>query len=841
VDTHVGTGPTDPAGEPQPAGPEAGTRIGRFVVTGPLGAGGMGVVVAAYDPDLDRKVAIKLLHPRLAERSDTLVARLLREAQAMARIRHPNVITVHEVGTYLGQVFIAMEYIDGGTLAAWLQRPRPWREVVAVFVAAGRGLAAAHALGLVHRDFKPDNVLVGRDGRVLVTDFGVVGVTGAAAGAPASPEAPPSPLAQTITRTGSVMGTPGYMAPEQAAGEEIDARADQYAFCVALYRAFVGRLPREQPPRIPPDAWMPRFLRPLVVRGLAPRPSDRHPSLAALLAAIERGPRVTARRALAAGALVAAAAAAVAWARTRPPATPPCAALGAHLAGIWAAPERAAVEKAFLATGVPYAAASFRTVAAALDGYAADWTRSRTDACEASAVRREQSPEVLDLRIACLDDRRRELGAAARALAAVDATTVAKAVGAVQLTPVAGCDDVAALRRRAPPPASPATRAAVDAVAEEVERASALARLGRARPAAPRLEAALGAARALGYAPLTARALLAAGKTRIDAGDATGGAAALADAVLAADQAGDDRLRAEALLRVAANARVRRQLPEARQAISATRAVLGRVGGDAPLEIDLLQQESLVAAADGRGAEAVTLARAALQRAEAAKLRGAALGGAVRALGDALDAAGDRDGALAAYERCLPLLEADYGHVHPRVAAVICNVGALHFRRGEQAAAEASDRECLRIDELLLAPDHVNLAPDLLNLGVVLLNQGRAAEALPLLERARAIADARLPPDHPQLANLYIMLAWARTEAGDARDALPLLERAIALADARPAATYDSANARLHLALAELRLGDRARARATAAEARRRAAGLADAELLAAIDAVTAR
>ena len=201
-----------------------GDAVGRFIVRDELGSGGMGVVVSALDPALDRVVAIKVLRPESLDADAR--ARLAREARAMAKIRHPNVITVYEADTVDDRMYIAMEYIEGGTLRDWQQaRPRPWRAVVDHYILAARGLEAAHTAGLVHRDFKPENVLVGRDGRLCVTDFGLVGEHGERA---------------------SAIGTPLYMAPEQHGGEAIDARADQFSLCVALYEAMYG--PRRRGP-----------------------------------------------------------------------------------------------------------------------------------------------------------------------------------------------------------------------------------------------------------------------------------------------------------------------------------------------------------------------------------------------------------------------------------------------------------------------------------------------------------------------------------------------------------------------------------------------------------------
>ncbi len=298
--------PTAPQGsEPRrPLEPvvAVGDTISRYVVLRRIGAGGMGVVYAAYDPQLDRKVALKLLRTGIGLGEGEARARLVREAQAIAQLSHPNVVAVYDVGTTTeGEVYVAMEFVDGDTLTQWLHRwDRPWREILEVFREAGRGLAAAHGVGLLHRDFKPDNVLVGGDGRVRVTDFGLARslVTGGAdeGSAPkAQPAAVGVPLRVTLTATGAVMGTPRYMAPEQLRGQDVSAAADQFSFCVALYEALYGHHPipgdtavkiveenaRAQVPAAPDRA--PSWIWPILQRGLDPQPAKRFPSMAALI------------------------------------------------------------------------------------------------------------------------------------------------------------------------------------------------------------------------------------------------------------------------------------------------------------------------------------------------------------------------------------------------------------------------------------------------------------------------------------------------------------------------------------------------------------------------------
>jgi predicted Ser/Thr protein kinase len=273
-----------------------GEALGRYVISGVLGAGGMGVVYAAEDPRLGRKVALKLLRAVKADAEEERQARLLREAQAMARLSHPNVLPVFDLGTEDRQVFLAMELVEGPTLAEWLrQRERPWHEVLGIFLEAGRGLAAAHRAGLVHRDFKPANVLVGADGRPRVTDFGLVrlGAEWEEAGA----EAPGGVSESALTQAGAVPGTPAYMSPEQLAGRSVDARSDQFSFCVALYEALYGLRPfeaeapaeRRWTPRRPERSpRLPRQVKAVLARGLALEPADRFSSMDALLEALAK-------------------------------------------------------------------------------------------------------------------------------------------------------------------------------------------------------------------------------------------------------------------------------------------------------------------------------------------------------------------------------------------------------------------------------------------------------------------------------------------------------------------------------------------------------------------------
>jgi TolB-like protein/Tfp pilus assembly protein PilF/predicted Ser/Thr protein kinase len=294
----------------------AGERVGRYLIQSLIGRGAMGTVYAARDPELSRPVAIKILRtdargqtaaPRLRER-------LLREAQAMARLTHPNVLAVYDVGTFHGGVFLAMHFVQGVTLRIWLRaQRRTWREILDVFLGAGRGLAAAHRAGIIHRDFKPDNVLIDREGHVYVTDFGLARSVESSSGLDGEGpmRLPESPLGVSLTETGVLVGTPGYMAPEQIEGLAVDARADLFSYAAALYEALFGVRPfpgdtlealrdsiaqgRITAPR---QRAAPGWLRRAIVKGLARDPANRYASMDALLRALQGGARRLVRRAL---------------------------------------------------------------------------------------------------------------------------------------------------------------------------------------------------------------------------------------------------------------------------------------------------------------------------------------------------------------------------------------------------------------------------------------------------------------------------------------------------------------------------------------------------------------
>jgi eukaryotic-like serine/threonine-protein kinase len=481
------------AGDPPPP-LVTGDAIGdRYVVERAIGAGGMGVVYAARDTQLDRRVAIKL-GTRLAAGD---LARLEREAIAIAQLSHPNVVHVYEIGRHDHRVFLAMEYVDGGTVRAWLaERARTPAEVARVFAAIADGLAAAHAAGLVHRDIKPDNLLLGTDGRPRVADFGVALALGRGGGDDAG------------------AGTPAYMAPEQRGTATVDARADQFSFAVAMWEALHGvrPLPSEHHPRAAAIAAgelrtaraVPRSIDAALRRALRAAPDQRWPDMAALARALRVDPSARRRRVALGGAAVAVAAAAVAagaiWAGGTPP--PSCDGGPAELARSWNPGRADAIAAHFAAIpGGPAWAAGART---ALDGWGARWTATYAEACRATHIAGTQSPQMLDERMACLGRSRRQAEVVIDQLLAGDAelaTQLATLLGTID-DPHA-CDTSAAAGDMMP--RDPERRRAITAVDDELATAVARSVFVPLAEIGPALDRIVAAAEATGYGPVIAR------------------------------------------------------------------------------------------------------------------------------------------------------------------------------------------------------------------------------------------------------------------------------------------------------------------------------------------------
>ncbi|HEX7184698.1 MAG TPA: serine/threonine-protein kinase [Thermoanaerobaculia bacterium] len=761
-----------PAGMPTSAPLGRGSAVGRYVVLDVVGSGGMGVVYAGYDPELDRKVALKLLRPdRLGaspEAAERARVRLLREAQAIARLSHPNVVAVHDTGTLGGQVFIAMEFIEGRTLRRWLdEERRPLRQVLDVLLLAGRGLAAAHAAGLVHRDFKPENVLLGDDGRVRVADFGLARVEDAEG------EAGGGAMSETrgwgsLTEGGFAVGTPGYMAPEQFRGEPSDARSDQFGFCVTLYEALYGERPfaGETAQEIaaaaargvvndpPAGSRVPAWLRQALLQGLRPDPADRHPSMDSLLAELSRDPAAIRRRWLMAVVLAAAAGSGLfAWQAGERRQL--CQGAEVKLAGVWDAGRKAAVRTAFLKTGVPFAARSWALVERSLDRYAAGWSAMHRETCEATRLRGEQSEELMDRRMFCLDQRLREAGALVDLFASADAEVVAKSGrAAAGLGRLDACADVAALTSRVPPPADAEVRAEVGALTRELSRAKALRAAGRFQKGVEVARTVAARSAKVAYPPLRAEALFVQGDLEERAGEFDAAEKTLREAVWSAEAAVFDEVKAAAaikLLRV--NGENLGRFEPAHEWGRFAAASIERLGGEPSLKAEYLNQLGVVYEEEGKYPQALARQRESLEiRRRLPGISKAELAASIADFGVVLFQIGRYPEALASFEEALALQKDELGAQHPEVGSTLNRIGGVLYTQGRYEESVVRLREALAIREAALGPVHRLVADTLNNLANSLDLLTRYEEALACYQRALEIQRQVFGDRHPDLA-----------------------------------------------------------------------------------------
>ena len=801
------TGEYAASGDSRPLG--RGDTVDRYVILAALGQGGMGVVFAAYDPELDRKVALKLMLPSAASsgtRSESRT-RLLREAQALARLAHPAVVSVHDVGTVGDQVWLAMEFVDGVTLARWSeQQPRGWREVLDMYRRAGEGLAAAHAAGLVHRDFKPDNVMVSGDGRARVMDFGLARADGPSRPPPRSDlKMSASALRAAVTVAGAVLGTPAYMAPEQWIGGSTDARTDQFAFCVALWEALYGVRPfagdthaalahrvttgrRSAPPA---RSKVPTWLRKVVERGLAPIPARRWPSMAALLAALVHAAGRRQRRLAIAGtatlvAMFAGAEAGRRWNHAE--AVAACGARGESIAEVWNDSSREGTREALMATEVTYAGSTHAHLVPRIDEFTAGWSAARTQVCMYSEADGAWDGELASRASECLDEARWALEELVSALLTADASVVTRAVAAAAaLPPVAPCLDPSWLARRPRPPQDGAAREEAAALLRALEQARTLLALGEYAEGVVRARQLSARADKLGWTPLTARVRITAGELAERAGERREAEKLLEDGLFLANEAGEDVLvvQAAALLTYTVGDRLARPEEGLRWG-RLGQSLLPRLGPAARVvEADLYDHLGNVEQLRGNYDAAEGWYEKAL--ASATALHGPDhpdVAVVLNNLAAVHYARGDYDAANDLYERALAIYEAILGPDHPHMAAFANNLGSVQFARGELDAAERLFSRALAIRERSLGPDHADVAMPLGNLAGVYLLRGDADRARRLLERALGIYERAFGPDHIEIAATLDTLGAAYVAAGELTAAHRTHARALAIREA---------------------------------------------------------
>ena len=738
------------------AGGSDPAKIGRFNVVKRLGAGGMGVVWLAHDEDLDRRVAVKLLRPEVAgDEPGLAAARLRREAQAMAKLRHPNVVAVHEVGEHDGQVFLAMEYVEGTTLGGWLQqRAWSWREIVAQLVLAGRGLQAAHAAGLVHRDFKPDNVLVGDDGRVCVTDFGL-----ARPGESASTEITSDGQDPTQSLYGELAGTPIYMPLECLDGAGASAQSDQFAFCVSLYQALWGRHPfglspkvavatvkHGEPPMAPPRSRVPARIWRLVRQGLAHDPDARHASLEVLLDSLLDDPAARRRRLALVGAAVIGSVTAILVAQR----DSDCVDVDAPVRAVWNDDTASSLHTTFAATGLPWADAAAARASESLDAWSSSWAAQAAEACAATHVHGTQSDDLLDRRMVCLDRQRRSLVALLDVLRDADASVVELAPDAVAALPdPVECGDLDALDRMVPHPTDPEQRARVVEVEDAVARGWALYDTGRYADARDVALEAVEAADAIGHRPTQADATRLLADASWDAGDVAAGEDALRRAVALAIAGRDDATAARAWLSLAYGALFgRSDVQEAARIEALASAAVEALGEPEPFRIDVLRLRGQIALAAGRvgeGRRALEEALAALHASDGDPTR---LAAGELSVGLALHTAGEFDASREHFEAATRLYAEHLGADNPltlRARSNLANV-LTALRRLDDAKRE--HEAVLTARERLFGPIHAEVGASLTGLAGIAHYQDRAEEALALQQRALAVFEATLGPDH---------------------------------------------------------------------------------------------
>ena len=750
----------------------------------------------ARDPELDRDVALKLLDffaedhgSKAGERR----ARMTREAQAMARLSHPNVVTVHDVGEHDDSIFIAMEFIEGMTLSRWLSLHGPPVEaIVDAFVRAGRGLIAAHEAALVHRDFKPDNVMVelrpgtGEVARLVVMDFGLARGTGESS-EPVDPSGGTSTLDANLTATGGAMGTPAYMSPEQHTHGDVGPASDQFSFCVSLYEALYHQRPfagdgamaiafaaiegkiRPTPKRDDVPAWLERA----VLRGLGSLPERRWPSMAALVSELSRD-RGRGKRIALLG-IVAAAAGAFAWSQGRQP--DPCEGATEEIDAVWNADAGDRIETAFESSEVPGAEHLYKALQVELDAYASNWKTARLEACRDAA---EEEPEVSTRRRRCLDGCLQHFAATVGVLSDPDEEAIRRSASVgPKLLRIGVCSNETFLSADVePPPEEIADR--VDELRAERNRIQARIQLGQLANAEHVAEAAVLEARALGYVPLVAELTYTFGEAENELGKLDDAATLWEEAYLTASGVGYYRLAAEAAVALGHYYAVDKQeLEAAKQWVEHGRALVERSGEPTRLNRMLRSVEATIAWAEGRYEDAVDAGKEALALAEVIDGRRSpevARLAVDLALYEAN--AGRPTDALPRVAEAIGVLEGVYGPEHPQVADALLNQGLVQARAGEPDASLETYQRALEIRERA-TPGHSAIATLVQNIAINYAERGDNGKALPMFERVLELRTEALDDRHPLVGSAHLNLAASLKLADRYGDAVEHLMTAL--------------------------------------------------------------
>jgi len=708
---------------PRARGLVDGAIVDRYVVLSHLGSGGMGAVYAAWDQQLGRRVALKLLHPgpmATAAHGE----RLRREARALARLNHEHVVRVFDVGEWDGSPWITMEYVDGQDIDAWVQARRPPREaIVRLFMEAARGLAAAHALGIIHRDVKGQNILVGSDGRVRVGDFGIATFSGDGDEPPRRPVAHDEiSLRNRVTLDGTVLGTPGYMAPEQLEGTDVDARCDQFAFCVALWRAVFDEDPFPSPDailarfermRAPPQTPRRRWpaLEQVLARGLRFDVAARHKDMQALhdaLADVLRRPRRIALGAAVVAVAVLGATGAVAAVRHDP--------CGLRAAGA-----------AILAPLTSASPSSSPLLQAALSPWVERWTTSAIAVCRQDGL----EDEVRAARLRCFDVRRQDATALVALVADGRVTDDAAVQAALALPPPASCLD-----DRQVAPSDPDSTAAL---------AAARMALLAGEPAAAEAAAAptLARARTRGHDAVVADAAHLVGQAAMHRGGLAEAEAAFRDGIAAAMSSGAARTEAmlwTSLVELLGDRFKRRD--EARSLVPWMQAAVQRFPDDIDLQCERLVVAALMANESDdrrRGAALATSAFEIALRREPVSPHAVARATNLRAL--LLAASGEQQAAIAALREGVEIMRRSLPEHHIRFMALHNTLGLALRRAGDLDGARRAFLDAVTVAERQRRPaDHAAIhGVPLINLAALDLVAGDIASAQDRGARAHAL------------------------------------------------------------------------------------------------------
>lgn len=763
-------------------GIESQTRsISRFTLRRKVGSGGMGDVYAAHDPELDRTVAVKLITDGALQPGGANASSYVEEARAMAKVSHPNVVAVYEAGVVdatesdAAVVYVAMEFVDGQTLRTWVGvKPRRWPQIVAAYVQAGRGLAAVHAAGLVHRDFKPDNVLIGgEDERVKVTDFGLARMVQDEA--TIRTEGGGSGVGRAPYRTQSRAGTLKYMAPEQLAEGITDAASDQFSFCVALCEAVYGKRPYQgasalelaaafiNPAPELPRTPLPRRIRAALRRGLSVEPSERWPSMDALLAVLT--PR---RRRWTSAAGVAVGIVGLSWgAWVTANADARCEASSLVFAQTWDEAARARLQATFDGTEVAYASETARVVSHALDDYGDAWAVEHEAACRATRIDATQSEARLDLRIRCLERRRSEVEALLAALAKPSALSVENAPTAVEhLLAPARCQADAYLGANAQPPADDAQAAEIDSLRSRLDRLEIAWVLGEEETVRVEALEVLAAARRVDSPPLLADALVFAGKLSVGVGEYTDAKKLLEEAYSTGRAADNPTAATAAAIRLVmggASGAASEQADEAWLRIA--RAEID-AHGLVDFESELFHAEAAMRTRSGdyRSAIEAELAGIAAMKKKCEQETCALLASLYRGLAYDYDQIGSLDDGLGYAKLAVDTATSSYPAGHPAIALAQLGYGRSLGAQDRYSEAIEPLEEAHRIHRQNLAEGSPNRATTAAILGFSYAQIGRSEEGIRLLEQA--VSEARVFGDALHIAAILNQIAQVYNDAG---------------------------------------------------------------------------